>query len=149
MVAYEINKSCNIGYFTYLKDAFKPFPELIDKYNWVLSDCELNTDINLINDRKDCILKSDDLKSIFNKNEEIQFIWGVLSSINKNENYKIGNDIIKSELVDIFEKPKIQRKGSIVEFLFWDSSCFIFLTKDKKLAERFLGSYPSAKILFA
>lgn len=85
--------------------------------------------------------------------EDFQWIWGIFSGFRKENTLE---EVLKYELPyadgneGIWkEKITIQHKLAEIEFVAWDSSCTLYISKNKNILKRIKGIYPKAKDLTA
>lgn len=141
-----IQNTDKLDFHTDLKALLKPILEEIESFKWVISDCDFISDIAIpINYEQDFfILTHEEFREIINS--QTQFIWGVISGFDKNDEILIdennlpfveGNDLI-------WENGNFQIENSIIEIIAFDSSYTIIKFKDKNLSDKFKRYFDEA-----
>ncbi|MFC6998801.1 hypothetical protein [Rufibacter roseus] len=143
-----LHKSKKIEFHTNLKEVTKPFREDIGKYNWLISDLEVNTDkldtLPIDHEKEYFILTSDEFQ--FLVSTEIQIIWGAILAIPKyipieisqeNLPYVEGND-------KVWEPGNIQHDEAEIEIDCFDSSYTIVKFRKKSTSKLFRNYFEEA-----
>ena len=138
-----LERTDQMEYFTYLPLVFEALKIQCEDYDWYISDVETNGF-----EFKDSWYSGQELKDQI-ENNQIQFIWGVLSCFKKEERPKVMN----SPFVDgnpyywNGSEPQTQLKGAEFEIACWDSSGVILIGLDETFANNFKSKYSDAKPL--
>jgi small nuclear ribonucleoprotein (snRNP)-like protein len=122
------------------------------EFNWLITEQECSywtSDIDIFN--KELIyLSGDELTDIVTQNN-IQFIWGILSAFDKSVNIDINNlsviPTFDGEWKYGGEDVHTQHPLATAEIVCVDSSYTIFLSKDEDLLNRFLKHFSDAQDL--
>lgn len=141
-----IQKTEKLEFHTDLKELLKPILKEIESYNWVISDFEfISEKILPINHGEDFfILSNQEFNEVINSNS--QFIWGVISGFQKDEQIKIdekklpysdGNNLV-------WENENFQIPNSVIEIIAFDSSYTIIKFTDKNLSDKFKNYFNEA-----
>lgn len=129
-----------MAYHTDLSVILKPLEDIIDNYNWVISDLEYIPGVKglpLNFDDDYFVFSSEQFKDILLK--DIQFVWAIVLAVPKNE--KI--ELIESNLPYAEFNPLVWKNGNIqyqsaeIEIICWDSSCTIVKLTKEKLSDKF------------
>ena len=122
------------------------------EFNWLITEHEcycwqLEKDIfseNIV------LLSGDELTDIVTNND-IQFVWGILSAFDKSTDIDINNLSIiptfNGKWKYVGDDVHTQHPLAIVEIVCVDSSYTIFLSKDKDLSDKLLKYYSDAQDL--
>jgi hypothetical protein len=135
-----------------MQDVFEAIRDIVKNYNWLISDYECNNyPSDKIPDNMESIFLSGEELCEIIYNNEIQFIWGVLSGFSKEipyaeiEKYRIpiaeGNGGLWE--TDI----KTQNPFAEIEIISWDSTLVIFISSKEDVIRRFLEYYPLSQDL--
>ena len=140
-------------YYTYLKKVFDAIDNKQKEYNWLITDCECypnNQKTEELLNKEYCWISGEELTEIVNQ-EDFQWIWAVLSGFDKNIEL---SEVLKYDLPYVNEyegfwnKPlTLQHPLSKIEIVPCDSSLTLFLSKDKKLVNSFMSSFPYSENL--
>lgn len=133
---------------TDLKDVFKPFRDEVSNYNWLITDFEVYP-CEIFNGSSVWITGKELLELVENNN--IQFIWGVISAFYNN----IKLDVDKMLFKPIAEgnkqlwsnNPKIQQENASIEIICWDSTATILMSRDNNIANQYQRYYSDAQDL--
>ncbi|WP_300385391.1 hypothetical protein [Clostridium sp.] len=122
------------------------------EFNWLITEHEcysFPSDKDIFNDRV-VLLSGDELTHLV-KNNDIQFVWGILSAFDKSTDIDINNlsviPTFDSEWKYGGEEVHTQHPLAIAEIICVDSSYTIFLSKDDDLSNRILSHYSDAQDL--
>ncbi len=134
--------------FTDLRILFNRVNNFQREYNWLLSDMEC-----YYNDKKNdaifhseyTFLTGDEITDIVNS-DDIHWAFAVCSGFAKNISLK---DILKHKLPYADGNPdfwkddvNLQHPLATVELVPWDSTFFLFLSKNDELVDEFMKAYP-------
>lgn len=133
---------------TNLAAVFLPFRDEVKQYNWLISDYEVcpsalfNSDIVWLTGEEILYLV---------ENNNIQFIWGIISAFHKN--FKLDLDNIS--IIPVAEEhktlwsnnPSIQHPESCIEIICWDSTSTIILSNEDTIISKYRNYYTDAKDL--
>lgn len=148
LFGWLVYKSNDIKYYTYLSDVFKNNYNTVLRYNWLISDFECNYYPEQLIDTKQTFITGDELYSIITSENEPQFIWGILSSVEKNEPLKNVEEITSEGYNGYWDKLfKMQREKSEIEIGCFDSTEFVFITQNKEYSDNFKKEHPESKEL--
>lgn len=149
--SYILEKTNKMRYFTDMKVIFDSLGGRQKGFNWLISDLELNhyPDESWLGEPY-VWTSGDKLTELVYQND-IQFIWAVLSAFNKNITvdfddrtflpYADGNSRLW------INEPKIQHPRAEIEIVCWDSTLSLFLTRDHDLANKFKTYFEEAQDL--
>lgn len=131
-----------VKYHTNLHEILKPIWEDLNKYNWLLTDLDFISDVELpINFDHDCfILDSKEFEIIYNS--EVQIIWGIISAIPKNCKFNV--DLLgklSSEDNKIWQPDQFLISESFLEIVAFDSGYTILKFTDKELSDKFKNHF--------
>jgi hypothetical protein len=135
-----ISKTKKMAYHTDLSVIMKPLEDVIDNYNWIVSDLEYSSLVNgfpLNLDDEYFVLSSVQLKEILSKN--FQFIWAVVLAAPKEEKVILDdNNLPYAEFNSlVWKNGNIQYPGAEIEIVCWDSSCTIVKFSNEFLSNKF------------
>lgn len=143
-----LTKMDQVREHTNLRDVFLPIREDVIKYNWLISDYEVY-DSEIFNGNIRWFT-GEELLNITDNND-IQFIWGVISAFDKS--FKMDLNNISTIPVSYGHKtlwsdtPRIQHPDSCIEIVCIDSSSTILLSNDKVITSKYKIHYTDAKNL--
>ena len=139
--------------YTYLKKIFDAIDNKQKDYNWLITDCECypnNQGIKELLNREYCWISGEDLTEMINQ-EDFQWIWAVLSGFDKSIEL---SEVLKYDLPyangysGFWNKPlTLQHPLSGIEIVPWDSSLTLILSKNSKVVDAFMKSFPHSQIL--
>lgn len=139
--------------YSYFKKVFLEVDEISEKYNWLITypECFFETrEFQKKINKKYIWMSGLEVKNMLCL-EDAQWIWGVFSGFSQNVLLK---DILKYELpyadgyTGFWQNPvTLQHPLSEVEFVAWDSSCTLFISKEEAIIEKILAIYPHAEDL--
>lgn len=139
--------------YSYFSEIFQEIPILAKNYNWLITNIECNPQNRKTwkkLNRKYCWLSGTELAEIL-REENFQWIWGVLSGFKKNVELE---DIMKSRLpyADGYEgfwiSPiTIQHPLADIEIVAWDSTCSLFISTNDVVINEIRNIYPQSKNL--
>jgi hypothetical protein len=123
------------------------------EFNWLVSNLEVNNHPDLFPyDPHNQVswLSGQEFSEIVEEND-IQFIWAVLSGFSPNANIDV-NVLQVVPFADgnpaLWEKNvAVQHPEALVEIVCWDSTYTMLLSKDNDLSQRFRQFFPKAKDL--
>jgi hypothetical protein len=138
---------------TDIKLIFDAFEGRQREFNWLITEHEcysFTTDIDIFN-KKIIFLSGDELTDIV-INNNIQFVWGILSAFDK----AIDIDINNLSVIPTFdgewrygtENVQPQHPLAVAEIVCVDSSYTLFLSKDDDLSNRFHRHFSDAQDLY-
>ncbi len=139
-------------YYSKFGLVFQEIEELAKEYNWLVSYPECypeNIDCQEIFNKNYIWLSGDELLQIL-REENFQWIWGVLSGFDKSIQLE---DILKEPLPDaenedVWKNPlTIQHSLATIEIMAWDSSYSLFISKNDAIIEKISIIYPLAEDL--
>ena len=147
--AWLVEKSPQISIYGYLKDLFRPFPELILEYDWLLSDIDCNFFPKPLVQGDDAILTGKELLTLASNEDQPQFVWCVFSSLFPGEQVELSkNEIYADGNADLWNtNVRIQHESSDIEIVSFDSSLFIFLTTKTEICDKIKNTYPEGREL--
>jgi len=135
-----IRKTKKMNYHTDLGVIMTPLEDVIDNYNWIISDLEYsggfeNLPINYEDEH--FVLSPNEIRSIISKN--IQFIWAVVLAVPKEKSITLDeNELPYADLNPlVWKNGNIQYPGAEIEIDCFDSSCTIVKFSDESLSNRF------------
>ena len=135
-------------YYTNMLKVMNAIKEIVNDYNWLISDIETNKEFNLTNGYS--ILNGNELMKYLNENVDLQYIWGCFSAIPK---HYLEEDILKYEIPYVKGNNNICRDKSIIqhplaeiEIDAIDSSFIQIIAKTDEVIELFRKSFPFAEI---
>lgn len=138
-------------FFTDIKIVFDSIKNQQLKYNWLITDLELNEDIPILTDKKPCFISGKELTKIVNEKEDMQWIWGVLSAFPKDISME---EILKyplpyaDEYKGFWQNPvSLQHPLAVIEIVPFDSSLLLLISKEDKIIDDFKKSYPLSEDL--
>ena len=156
MITGAILENGEIGY-TYLKNLFHVMDNFQKNYNWLITDCEayhkrLGHRNRIVQSKYNnyAWINGEELTNIVNR-DDFQWIWAVLSGFDKNISKA---DILKYELpyADGYkgfweENITIQHPFAYIEFVAWDSSCTLLISKHLSIIKKFREAFPLSEDL--
>lgn len=151
MVYGVIDKRSKSSY-TYLSDVFAAIHNRQRDYNWLICDCEIiagSDELDKLNKAEFSFLSGDELTAIVEK-DDAQWIWGVLIGfdINISPDEILAHPIPRAENPDIWKAPvSLQHPLSSIEIIPFDSSCVLFITREKELIDLFRSSFPDCEYM--
>lgn len=132
---------------------FENIKELEQDYNWLISNIECypeNLEYRKIFDKNYLWISGKELYKIL-KEEDFQWIWGVLSGFKKDIELK---EVLQQELPyangynGFWNNPiTIQHKLADIEIVAWDGLCSLFISKNENIIKYISKIYLSAKDL--
>ena len=138
-------------FFTDIKIVFDSIKNEQLKYNWLITDLELNEDIPILTDKNPCFISGEELTKIINETKDIQWIWGVLSAFPKDIPV---DKILKyplpyaDEYNGFWQNPiSLQHPLAVIEIVSFDSSLTLLISKDDKIIDDFKNSCPLSEDL--
>ncbi len=138
-------------FFTDIKIVFDSIKNQQLKYNWLITDLELNEDIPILTDKKPCFISGKELTKIVNEKEDMQWIWGVLSAFPKDISME---EILKyplpyaDEYKGFWQNPvSLQHPLAVIKIVPFDSSLLLLISKEDKIIDDFKKSYPLSEDL--
>ena len=138
-----IKNTEQIKFFTYLPQIFDALKIACREFDWYLSDIETNGF-----DIKDGWYTGEELSQRIEENE-IQFIWGVISAVKKRNRPIVADSPYADGNSDLWNIPNIkpQLPEALFEIVSWDSSATILIGLNDELTEKFTSVYSDAKKL--
>ena len=140
-------------YYTNLKDVFDAINNKQLEHNWLITDCDCNTNnprITQFENNTYGWITGEELTDIVT-NEEFQWIWAVLSAFDKSVTL---NEVLKYNLPyadgyrGFWEKPlTMQHPLSKIEIVPWDSSLTLIFSENNEVVENFRKFYPQSQNL--
>jgi len=129
-----------MDYHTDLSVVFAPFMDVIDHYNWILSDLEFNggiLNLPVDHEREYFILSPTDFKRILEK-EHLQTIWGVVIGVPKSIEIHIEEgEYPGAENAKASQEGHLQYPGAEIEIICFDSTYTIAKFANEDLSNRF------------
>ena len=140
-------------FYTYLGKVFAAIGEVQTEYNWLITECVCyprSPDIDTLLSREFCWLSGEELTAVI-KQEDFQWIWGVLSGFEK--------DIPLEKVLDyplpyadgyegFFKNPlSIQHPLASVEIVALDSSLTLIYSRRKEIISKFRNYFPLSEDL--
>jgi len=147
------------NYSPNLKPIFKELNGFHKKLNWLITNYECFSPdednekyVELLKgDGKPIWVTGEELDEIIMTDEELYWIWGVLSAFKKDVSKE---DVLKYEepwadgYTGFWQNPiSIQHPSAEVEIVPWDSSLVLLISKEEEIINEFRKHYPLAKDL--
>lgn len=136
-----------MGFYTDLRLVFQAFVGRQQEFNWLITNLDCNVFPTGLRPKQPIWLSGQELTKLVEQ-QDIQFIWGVLSGFPRDvtldlnqlefEPYADGNSALWQPNV------AIQHPLAVVELICWDSSATLLLSQDDDLAQRFRKFFPEA-----
>ena len=138
-----IEDTVQIEYFTHLPQIFNTLKLDCKGFDWYLSDIETNGF-----DIQDGWYTGEELSQLIEEND-IQFIWGVISAVKKGNRPIVSNTPYADGNSDFWNIPNIktQLSEALFEIVSWDSSATILIGLNDELTKNFTSVYSDAKEL--
>ena len=138
-----LERTKQMEYFTYLPSIFEALQIQCESYDWYISDVETNG-----YPFKDGWYSGQELSDQI-LNNQIQFIWGVLSCFKIGERPRVMDSpfVYGNPYYWNGSEPQTQLKGAEFEIACWDSSGVILIGLNEKLKNNFISKYSDAKPL--
>lgn len=135
-----LEKSERIKFYTNLEEIFAALGERCSKYDWYISDIELNT-----GSLKEGWYSGSELEDFLEKNK-VQFIWAVLSAVPLGQRPQITNVPYVDNNPYYWNGSEIkpQLHGALFEIACWDSSATILVGLNDQQLAHFIDNYPEA-----
>lgn len=140
-------------YYTNLKDVFDAINNKQLEYNWLITDCDCNSNsprIIQLENNKYSWITGEELTDIVT-NEEFQWAWAVLSAFDKSVAL---NEVLEYDLPyadgyrGFWEKPlTMQHPLSRIEIVPWDSSLTLIFSENKEVVDNFRKFYHQSQDL--
>ncbi|MBD2869170.1 hypothetical protein IDH41_11335 [Paenibacillus sp. IB182493] len=137
-------------YHTDLRTVFEAFGGRQLNYNWLLTDLECNHYPEPVlpydDEGRPLWLTGEQLSKVVSEND-IQFIWGVLSGFDKTVEVDMPGLQVEPSAGNPEHwngAPAIQHPKAKVEIVCWDSSCTLLLSQDDELSRRFRSFFKEA-----
>lgn len=142
--------SKQMPYYTNLKLVFDALEGRQKEFNWLITNMECNYAPNERFYQDKIFISGEELTKIVYEND-IQFIWAVLSAFTKSEYIDIDNLEVEPYADGnpgfwVFE-PQIQHPKAIAEIVCWDSTLTMLLSKDDDLTFKFRKYFTDSKDL--
>ena len=139
----------DMKYHTKLKLIFDSLEGKAKDFNWLITSHEVYTDNEVLN--KDFIFISGEELSKIVKEDDIQFIWGIISGFPKETDVNLEDLKIVPNFDGEWRYSKEnllpQHPLATIEIVCVDSSYTIIISKDRDLSNRILRRYPKAEDL--
>ena len=156
--------SNEVQYYTYLGPIFEALHNKQLDYNWLITDLELNWFPDNFLDYFDQVQISEGMWNHDNRywisgdnltklvtDHKLQFIWGVLSGLDK----KVQIDINNLSVVPFADgntdlwKPgnTVQHPNADIEIVCWDSTLTLMISKDQSIIRDFMEYFKDSKDL--
>ena len=135
-----IEKCERITFYTNVEEIFTALGEKCSKYDWYISDIELNTGT-----LKEGWYTGSELEEFLEKNK-VQFIWAVFSAVPLGYRRKITNVPYVENNPYYWNGSEIkpQLHGALFEIACWDSSATIMVGLNEQQLACFKKYYPEA-----
>ncbi len=140
-------------YYTYLSRVFEAIKDAQKNYNWLVTDYECypkSEDIENLLDREYCWFSGEELSELVEK-EDFQWIWGAFCGFEKDIPL---SEILKHPLPTVIDNNQyyknpvaLQHPLSTVEILPCDSSWLMIISKNKKIIDDYISSFPKTEDL--
>lgn len=144
---YILENSKSVEYYTNLKDVFRAINNIQTNYNWLLTDLECNYYVDKRLRQDKVWISGVELTELVYDND-IQFIWGVLSGFNCDINIDIDNLTIVpyADMNRGLWSPnvEIQHPKADVEIVCWDSTATILMARDERISRDYANYYKDA-----
>ncbi|GAA4340068.1 hypothetical protein GCM10023149_51200 [Mucilaginibacter gynuensis] len=147
-----ISKSDKFDYHTNLGEIFKPLTNCIKDYNWLITDLQFisfsKAQLSIDHSHDYFLLDSTEFQALINN--EIQFVWAVISALPKEIDIVI-KDVLSLPYADgngsIWESEELQHPDAVLEIICWDSGYTIVKFTDEELSAKFKAYFPEAVAL--
>jgi hypothetical protein len=139
-----LERSKFVDYYTYLDPIFQAAPELAD-FTYLISDLEIGGGCERLA-KGPLVLSGIELQAIV-ENEQVQFIWAVLSAFDREPAipaelpYADGNQALWKG------SPKPQISDAKFEIVCWDSASTLFIGVEASTAAKLQQKYPDIQDL--
>jgi hypothetical protein len=142
-----LEHTTQVRYFTEINSVFQALRISASDFDWYLSDLEMIGSISGF-EATDQWIGGEDLQRVITENE-IQFIWGVLSAFPKGFRCEIEEPPYADGNPTYWEDSecKPQLTSALFEIVSWDSSAVILVGISAQAGDNFLQAYPDAKLL--
>ncbi len=129
--------------FTHLSEVFTALKIDCEDFDWYLSDIETNG-FGI----KNGWYAGKELSQLIKEND-IQFVWGIVSAVEKGNRPNITDAPYADGNSDFWNIPHIkpQLLEALFEIVSWDSSAIILIGLNDELAKNFITAYSDAKEL--
>lgn len=144
---YILENTEEVEFFTYLTNVFKSIDNIQNNYNWLITDFECNYTPNEKLKGDIAWFTGEELTELV-ENNDIQFIWGVLSGFPKSylPDMKSLNVVPYADSNVGLWSPhvQIQHPMAEIEIICWDSSATLLLSLDERISNLFSSYYSDA-----
>jgi hypothetical protein len=141
------------NYYTHMGKIFLGIENEHLKYNWLITDCVCYPQDEKLYEMflKDYVWISGERLTEIILKEDFQFIWGVFSGFSKDVNLEeiLNYDLPLADGYAGFweDNVGIQHPLVDIEIVAWDSTLTLFISKNDKLTDLFMKSFPLAEDL--